>query len=130
MGLTHVDVKVGSLISEASFTAKFLVDTGAWDSFAPAKELKRIGIEPIGKEELELADGQLQECEYGIAKMTFMDELIATRIVFGPDTTEPLLGVLALEQAGFIVDPTNQTLRKMLVFPLKKVTSAEIAIAS
>lgn len=124
MGLTHVDVKVRSLTSEASFTAKFLVDTGAWSSFAPANELKRIGIQPAGKKVFGLANGQTEEYQWGFANLEFMEELIAARIIFGPDNTEPLLGVGALEEAGFLVDPTNQTLRKLLVLPLKTATAA------
>lgn len=129
MGLTHVKVKVRNLTSEDSFTADFLVDTGAWNSFAPTNKLNRIGIKPIGKKVFELANGQLEEYEYGFAEMTFMDELIATRIIFGPDDVEPLLGVVALETAGFIVDPQNHTLRKLKAIPLKKVSSAKVAVA-
>lgn len=125
MGLTHVTVKVQSLTSEDSYTAVFLVDTGAWNSFAPAKELKKLGVEPVGKEVFELANGQLEEYEYGIAKMTFMDELIATRIIFGPDNSEPLLGAVALEEAGFLVDPKNQTIRKLSALPLKMAAAAK-----
>jgi predicted aspartyl protease len=130
MGLTHVTVRVQNLTSEDSFTEDFLVDTGAWSSFAPASKLKRIGIQPIGKKIFELANGEPEEYEYGIAKLEFMDELIATRIIFGPDKAEPLLGVAALEDAGFLVDPVNQTLRKLSVLPLKAVAPAETAIAS
>ena len=130
MGLTHIAVQVRNLHSKQSFTAEFLVDTGAWNSFAPANELKRIGIEPIGKGEFELANGQREEYEYGYAELEFMDEIALARIIFGPDNTEPLLGVGALEDAGFLVDPKNQTLRKLSAFPLKTVTSAKIAIAS
>jgi clan AA aspartic protease len=130
MGLTHVAVHVRNLTSKDSFTEDFLVDTGAWNSFAPTNMLKRIGIEPIGRTEFELANGQLEEYEYGIAEMEFLDEIIATRIIFGPDRTEPLLGVVALETAGFIVDPQHQTLRKLSIFPLKLAISARIAIPS
>ena len=130
MGLTHVIVKVRNLTSQDSFTAEFLVDTGAWNSFAPANKLKKIGIKPIGKKEFELANGQLEEYEYGFAEMEFMDELVPARIIFGPDDTEPLLGVAALEEAGFLVDPKNETLRKLTVLPLKTVTSVKVAVAS
>jgi len=129
MGLTHVIVKVRSLKSEDSFTANFLVDTGAWNSYAPANELKRIGIEPRGNHEFELANGQREEYEWGYAELEFMDEVVAARIIFGPPNTEPLLGVAALENAGFVVDPKNETLRQLLVFPLKILTSAKIAVA-
>lgn len=129
MGLTHVTVKVQNVKSEESFTATFLVDTGAWSTFAPASDLKRIGIRPIGKKVVELANGQREEYEYGFARLEFMDEVIATRVIFGPENVEPLLGVAALEDAGFLVDPQNETLRKIMVLPLKAAVSVKTANA-
>jgi len=120
MGLTHVDVKIGNLGSNNLYDAKFLVDTGAVESMAPASELRRVGIKPVGKRTYELASGELREYEYGLAELRFMDEITSTDIIFGPETAEPILGVLALEGAGFIVDPKNQTLRKLRVRPLKR----------
>ena len=121
MGLTHVAVTLLTSDSHETYNADFLVDTGCMDTMAPASELKKIGIQPEGRDEYELASGERVEYEYGLAKMTFMGEVIATRILFGPDKCEPLLGVVALESAGFIVDPQNQKLRKLRVRPLKRV---------
>ena len=124
MGLTHVAVKIGNLGSNNLYDAEFLVDTGAIDSMAPASELRRVGIEPVGKRTYELAGGELQEFEYGLAKLRFMDEITSTDIIFGPENTEPILGVMALKNAGFIVDPKNQTLRKLRARPLKQAVAA------
>jgi clan AA aspartic protease len=121
MGLTHVAVKLLNSTSQDIYTANFLVDTGAMDTMAPGSALKKIGIQPVGKDLYELANGQLVEFEHGNAEMTFMGEVIATRILFGPDDSEPILGVVALESAGFIVDPKNQMLRKLRARPLKRV---------
>jgi predicted aspartyl protease len=121
MGLTHVTVKIGNLGSGNLYDAKFLVDTGAVESMAPASELRRVGVEPVGKRTYELASGELREYEYGLAELRFMDEITSTDIIFGPENIEPILGVIALEGAGFIVDPKNQTLRKLKARPLKRV---------
>ena len=121
MGLTHVAVRLLNSASSDTYNADFLVDTGALDTMAPASDLKRIGIQPVGKDLYELANGELVEFEYGNAEMRFMNEIIATRIIFGPESSEPILGVVALESAGFIVDPRNQTLRKLRARPLKRV---------
>jgi len=120
MGLTHVEVRIGNLGSNNLYDAEFLVDTGAVESMAPASELKRVGIKPVGKRTYELASGELREYEYGLAELRFMDEITSTDIIFGPEKTEPILGVLALEGAGFIVDPKSQTLRKLKARPLKR----------
>jgi len=121
MGLTHVAVKIGRLGSAKLYDAEFLVDTGAIDAMAPASELRRVGIEPVGMRTYELATGELQDFEYGLAEIRFMGEITSTDIIFGPDGTEPILGVLALEAAGYIVDPKNRTIRKLRARPLKRV---------
>ena len=121
MGLTHVTVKIGRLGSRELYDAEFLVDTGTMDAMAPASALRRVGIEPVGKRLYELASGELQEYEYGLAELRFMDEITSTDVIFGPENTEPILGVFALEAAGFIVDPKNHTIRKLRARPLKRV---------
>jgi len=127
MGLTHVVVKLLNSHSAEKYEADFLVDTGAWYSMAPASELKKIGIYPVGKETYQLASGELREYEYGNAELRFMDEVVPTRIIFGPDDIEPILGVVALEEAGIIVDPPNQRLRKLSVLPLKSFSQSAVA---
>ena len=121
MGLTHVAVRLFNSDSQNTYEADFLVDTGATDTMAPAFELKKIGIQPVGKDLYELANGELVELEHGNAELTFMGEVVPIRIIFGPDDSKPLLGVIALESAGFMVDPKNQTLRKLRARLLKRV---------
>ena len=123
MGLTRVPVQLRSFGSKETetFKANFLVDTGALDSMVPASELRKIGIEPVGKRTYELASGELLDYEYGHAEMSFLDEIIVTHIVFGPDNTEPILGRIALHTAGFIVDPVNEKLTRLRARPLKRV---------
>ena len=119
MGLTHIAVTIRNRDSNQTFSGKFLVDTGSTDSMVPAGELKRIGITPIGKKTYELASGALEEFEISYAEFSFLDERIVGRVIFGPDNTEPILGVIALESMGVIVDPVNQTLKKLPALPLK-----------
>lgn len=121
MGLTHVAVRLFNSASPDTYEADFLVDTGAMDTMAPASDLKKLGIQPLGTDLYELANGQLVEFEYGNAELRFMNQIVPIRIVFGPDGSKPILGVVALETAGFIVDPRNQTLRKLRARPLKRV---------
>ena len=123
MGLTHVPVTVSNFTTNDSFTADFLIDTGATESMVPASELKRIGVEPNGKRVYQLANGRSQEFEIGEARISFWDDSFLTRVIFGPDGSEPILGVIELERAGFMVDPKSQTLTRMQVFPLKAVAA-------
>ena len=65
MGLTHVAVRLFNSASLDTYEADFLVDTGAMDTMAPASELKKIGLQPLGSDIYELANGEFVEFEYG-----------------------------------------------------------------
>ena len=120
MGLTHVTVKARSLASaNGAYEADFLVDTGATDSIAPNGKLRKAGIQPVGKTAYELANGVVEEYEFGLAEITFMGEITAGRVIFGPDNAEPILGVTALESVGITIDPATRTLKKLPAIPLK-----------
>ncbi len=101
------------------YSAEFLVDTGATDSMAPAASLKKAGIKPVGSTVYQLADGRIVEYEFGLAVIQFMGEITAGRIIFGPENSEPLLGVTVLESVGILVDPANQSPKRMPAIPLK-----------
>jgi len=120
MGLTHVTVSLKALATRnGAFEADFLVDTGATDSLAPATELRKIGVVPVGATVYELADGTVHEYQFGLVQIEFMGEVTAGRVIFGPDDAEPLLGVTALESVGITVDPANRTLKRLPAIPLK-----------
>jgi clan AA aspartic protease len=120
MGLTHVTVTLRSPARRRKpYRARFLVDTGATDSLAPSDALRRAGITPVGKTTYELATGEVAELEYGLAEIEVMGEVTAGRVIFGPTGTEPFLGVTVLESVGILVDPANQTLRRLPAIPLK-----------
>ena len=120
MGLTHVTVSVKVPGGQnGAYEVLFLVDTGATDSMAPATELARAGIQPVGRTTYELADGTLHEYPFGLAQIEFMGEVTAGRVIFGPKDVEPILGATALESVGITVDPTNQTLKRLPAIPLK-----------
>lgn len=120
MRLTHVTVALkGFGISNGAYEAEFLVDTGATDSMAPGGMLKQIGIQPAGSMVYELADGTKREYPFGLAEIRFMGEITAGRVIFGPDSAEPVLGVTALESVGISVDPANRTLKRLPAIPLK-----------
>jgi len=120
MGLTHVTVSVFDLNKSASpFEGEFLVDTGAIDCLAPRDGLLAAGIKPEGKAVYELADGTPIELEYGFARIVFVGEETVAPIIFGSADSEPLLGAVALESVGVIVDPVTKTLRRLHAKPLK-----------
>ncbi len=120
MGITKVTTRITSFQEpEGNYEEVFLVDTGATDSMAPSDELEKIGVRPEGKMSYELADGTVKEFFYGLARIEFMGETTAGRVIFNEPGTEPLLGVTALESVGIMVDPANKTLKRLPAIPLK-----------
>jgi clan AA aspartic protease len=113
MGLTYITVTLKDFKSGKTYTGEFLVDTGATDSMVSASKLRELGIEPLGHSAYQLADGSQEEFPFALAEFSFMDEITAGRVLFGPDDTEPLLGVTVLESAQVMVDPVNQTIKRL-----------------
>src|SRR5580700_9606286 len=108
-----VTVELQATGGRKKYQSTFLVDTGATDTLAPAAELRKIGVKPVGKMAYELANGSLVEYEFGLVEISFMGEITAGRAIFGPNDVEPLLGVTALESVGIVVDPANRTLKRL-----------------
>lgn len=120
MGLTYVTTAVRDIADNgSSFEHEFLVDTGAIDCMASASDLQKAGIKIQGRDAYELANGDLVEYPYGFARVTFMGAETVTKIIFGEEDCEPLLGVVALESVGIGVDPITRTFKKMAAKPLK-----------
>ena len=119
MGAIHIPVVVQSLRGRREYRADFLLDTGATDCFAPAAELRKIGVQPVGRMAYELADGRVVEYEFGLAQLRFLDQVTAGRVIFGTDDVEPLLGLTPLESVGITVDPVSQTVKRLPAVPLK-----------
>jgi clan AA aspartic protease len=124
MGLMHVTVALKNLgNAAATYEADFLVDTGATDSLAPGDKLRQIDVRPVGSMVYELADGTKHQYAFGLVEIRFMGEITASRVIFGPDDAEPVLGVTALESVGITVDPATRTLKRLPAVPLKSATS-------
>jgi clan AA aspartic protease len=126
MGFIHVPVRLqGFERVDATYEASFLVDTGATDSMAPASELRRIGVVPVGRLAYELADGSAHVYEFGLARIELMERITAGRVLFGPDGVEPLLGITALESIGVTIDPVTQTLKHLPTIRLKSLETVK-----
>jgi predicted aspartyl protease len=125
MGLTHVTATISNLNQDQTpFEATFLVDTGSIDCMAAADQLAAAGIKVEGKALYELANGQPVEYEYGFARVSFLGEETVAPIIFGPSNIEPILGVVALESTGFVIDPVSRTLKRLDAKPLKRAHDA------
>lgn len=120
MGVTHVTTTVWNLTRQGTpYEAEFLVDTGTVDCMAPSDALKAAGVMPEGRAIYELANGEPVEYQFGFARIGFIGEETVAPIIFGPANVEPILGVVALESMGVVVDPITKTLKRLHAKPLK-----------
>ena len=95
---------------ERSLEIEAMVDTGASYTIVPASRLRDLGVSPIDKIGLVLADGRPVEYDMGEAIATVSGRRIPTLVVFGEDNARALLGAYTLEGLRLTVDPANRRL--------------------
>ena len=122
MGATHVTVTIRNPAApDRTWEGLFLVDTGSTDCLVPRQHLEAIGLEPKGQRTYELANGAELKLDVTSADIEFMGDFVGGTIIFGEESTEPLLGMTALESVGIEVDPLNQRLKRRSAVRLKKL---------
>ncbi len=112
MGETRVRITVQALNANGHVPVSVdtLADTGATLTLLPATLLKQAGVTPDETIPVILADGSRIERSTGHAWLTIEGKRSACRVIFGEAGDEPLLGLTALEQTGFAVDPVQRKL--------------------
>ena len=110
MGVFNWPMRLDSMDGERSLEIEAMVDTGASYSMAPASLLKDLGVSPIDKIGLVLADGRRVEMDIGRAWATINGASEVTLVVFGEDDARALLGAYTLEGLRLAVDPTHRKL--------------------
>ncbi len=96
---------------ESSARVDLLVDTGATISFVPTEVLANLGIAPRGPErEFETASGAVIRRRLGVASLAVDGHETITPVVFGEPGDAAILGAVALESLGLIVDPIARRL--------------------
>ncbi len=58
--------------------------------------------------------------EATVAEIEFEGVIVGGTIAYGPEGTEPLLGVTALESGGFEIDPRNEGLKRLPGIMMKR----------
>jgi aspartyl protease family protein len=110
MGHFHVSVEVGPRADARFERLDALVDTGATYTWIPRDVLGGLGIVPEQEWPFELADGR--EVRYPVAwidiRMHGREQ--PTIVVFGEPNSEPILGVVTLEEFRLAADPLNRRL--------------------
>jgi clan AA aspartic protease len=93
---------------------KALVDTGATFPALPKEIITELALPTLGEYPAETAEGT-GKVELAVNAIIKIDDRIAqSPIIIRPKGTTPLIGVVALEQMGYKVDPTTGKLIKGL----------------
>ena len=92
---------------------RFLIDSGAVYSLAPAPTLRALGIRPHRTVDFTLTDGTTITRQVGDAYFELKGEGGAAPVIFGERGDEPLLGATTLESLGLVLDPFKRRLVAM-----------------
>src|SRR5213078_1493203 len=94
----RVRVSVKPIGAATGYAADFAVDVLGMNLIAPAFELARVGIEPVGRS--------------AFAEMEILGQRTVSRAIFGPDDTELIIGNLLFQSVGFVIDPDTQEIKR------------------
>ncbi len=110
VGHVRVAVQIGNRAGGRFQPIEALVDTGATYSWVPRDVLERLAVVPEDEWPFVLADGR--EVRYPVAWINIRLGARAqpTIVVFGDQGSEPILGVVTLEEFRLAVDPVNHRL--------------------
>jgi clan AA aspartic protease len=110
MGHFHVSVQVSHRAGGRFEPLNALVDTGATYTWIPRDVLEDLGIVPEDQWPFVLADGR--EVLYPVAwiNIGMRGRVQPTIVVFGEPGSEPILGVVTLEEFRLAADPVNRQL--------------------
>jgi clan AA aspartic protease len=92
---------------------KSLVDTGATFPALPEDVVEKLNLPIYEEAEAETATGR-EKVRLALAIIRIEDRTAASYVIMRPKNTTPLIGVVALEQMGFRVDPVTGRLIKGL----------------
>lgn len=93
---------------------KALVDTGATFPALPKEIITELALPSLGEHPAETAEGAGKVELAANAIIKIEDRIAQSPIITRPKGTTPLIGVVALEQMGYKVDPTTGKLIKGL----------------
>ena len=114
MGITYVDVVIKkSPHARRGRTLQCLVDSGAHYSAIPRSVLKELGIRPSDKRTFTLADGSKIEREMAAAHFELRGRGAMSTVICGEVDDATLLGTVALEELGLMLDPLKRELRQL-----------------
>lgn len=112
MGLTHIDGEVTGPTGK-SIRVTFLVDSGASYCVLPEQAWKTIELTPLRSQVFFLADGTRLEREVSGCRLKAAGAEGDVPVILGKPGDEALLGVVALEVLGLMLDPFQRKLQPL-----------------
>ncbi len=117
MGYTFVVAEVSDLRRRLVKRVRFLVDTGAGFMVIPPRLAAELGIEPLTKMEVTLADGRKKLVDLGFAYIRILDrEAVVHAIIM--ETPEPIVGTFTMQILGLTVDPVSEEVKPTRSFAI------------
>ncbi len=111
MGTFREQIRISDLNDgQKAESLEAVVDTGAAYTWIPSHLLQKMGVAPLRKQKLKIANGQIIERDAGVVQIQLRGQTGPTWIIFGDPESELLLGAITLEEFGLGVDPLNKTL--------------------
>jgi len=110
MGSFRYRVEIASPQGQTFEALDALVDTGATYTWVPRPLLEKLGITPAFKRDFLLADGRTIQRDVAQVIARIDGQSLYTLCIFGDEGSEPLLGMVTLEEFGLGVDPVNRRL--------------------
>jgi len=110
VGHFRVTVEIGSRGGGRFVALDALVDTGATYTWVPRDVLDAAGVVPDEERPFLLADGREVRYPVGWAQIRIGGREQPTIVVFGAPGSEPILGVVTLEEFLLAADPVHSEL--------------------
>ena len=104
MGHFRVVVEIGNRAGERFAAIEALVDTGATYTWVPRDVLGALGVVPDEEWPFILADGREVRYPMGWMQIKIGGRAQPTIVVFGEPGSEPILGVVSLEEFRLAAD--------------------------
>ena len=114
MGLTMLRVRLTNPRDRRrAVEEELIVDSGAIYAIVPAAVLRRIGVRPRGEETFTLADGSHVTRAVGTVFFEIDGREGASKVIFGRRGDARVIGAVALEELGLMLDPLKRQLRPL-----------------
>ena len=113
MGLVYVNVSLSNPAEpEVTEDVRVLVDNRTMLSVLPAEILERLGVKRSGQRKVRRAGGPVTR-DVGHITMTYDGVKAAITVLFAAEGDQAVMGVTALGQLGYDVDPVSGELHKV-----------------